>query len=464
MMLMTRQSFSPWMLDLIIIALLFSIAFSIRIKYQEETIVYNPIQKDAKGYFFGAYNLHHFGVFSTEPPGFSTTPPRPSPDRVPGYSLFVSYFIAADKPVGQFLAQVKATQALLGSLLTIMSYMLARFCFSRPPAFIVGCLTGISPHLVSMDNYLLSESLFTFVTMTATLVLMVSWKKKNKLLAVLAGEIFGFSTLIRPVALLLGPFLALIYIMDKQELKFTNVRIMVKLFFCFILGISIIYGPFFFRNKISLGKTSDIGGLLGNIVLGSYVNLTHKNPTLYGFPYRDDQECERMRKDREYFIEVFKKRFQDDPWAYIKWYAGGKILCSWRWNMAVGMGDVYVYPVKRSGFHSGSSLLPALHRIMRWLHWPLVILAFLNPFILVLNLWRGNFNQAKSVSSLPSILIIVYHAVLFTILFPLPRYTIPLRPYCYLLSVGTLLYFIQWIKKSINRNEHTNPNLYCSTR
>ena len=436
MALVKRQSLSPWIYDLLVIAFLFLLAFTIRTKYQAETIVDHPIRADARQYFIGAYNLYHFGVFSIEQPQHLTISPPPTSDRVPGYSLFLSLFMGANKPVKQFLDQVKTTQALLGALVTVMSYLLARLCFNLFPAFAVGLL---------IDNYLLSESLFTFVTLAGVLVFTVSWKREKWLLALLAGTLFGFSTLIRPVALLLGPFIALIYILDKQDLKLTSIRVIVKLYVFFILGVSLIYAPYLVRSKTSQVKISDVGGLLGNIVFGSYINLTHKNPVLYGFPYRDDPECQRMQKNAKYFITVLKKRFQSNPWAYIKWYAGGKILCSWRWNIASGMGDVFIYPVTRSGFNSGNSYLKIIHRIMKRLHWPLVILAFINPLLLGLTLWRKAPIGEEYLSSLPSIFMILYHAVLFTILFPLPRYTIPLRPYLYLLAIGSLVYLFQWI-------------------
>ncbi len=451
-----KQRFSPLIRDLIVIALLFLVAFSIRIRFQTETIVDHPIRADAREYLIGAYNLRYFGVFSTEPPSSPNLVPRPNASRVPGYSLFLSLFMDKDKPTKHILTDVKATQALFGSLVTVMSYVLARFCFSLPLAFVVGCLTGLSPHLVSIDNYLLAESLYTFLTMGATLAFIISWKKKNWLLALLAGGLFGFSTLTRPVALLLGPFIALIYAVDKQGLKFTPIRIMLKMFLCFFLGITLTYGSFLVRNRINLEQTSDIGGLLGNIVFGTYINLTHEDPAFYGFPYKDDPECQRMRKDWNYFFEVFKKRFQDDPWSYIRWYAGGKILCSWRWDIASGMGDVYIYPVERGGFHS-DSLLRSIHAMMRLLHWPLVILGFLNPFILLLYFGREKPNQPEYLSYLPAIFMIVYHAIIFTILFPLPRYTIPLRPYCYLLAVGTLSILTRWAYNHIKRPGPINP-------
>ena len=444
MTLVKRPSFSPWIYDLIVIAFLFLLALTIRIQYQSETVVDHPIRADSRAYFFGAYNLYHFGVFSTEPPQSTTTAPPPNSDRVPGYSLFLSLFMGVNKPVKQFLDQVKTTQALLGALVTVMSYLLARFCFSLFPAFAVGFLTAVSPHLISMDNYLLSESLFTFVILAGTLVFTISWKKEKLLLSFLGGALFGFSSLIRPVALLLGPFIALIYILDKRDLKLRPARVIIKLYLFFLFGVSLIYAPYLTHSKINHVETSDVGGLLGNIVFGSYINLTHKNPALYGFPYRDDPECRKMIKDRKYFLTVFKKRFQSDPWSYIKWYAGGKILCSWRWNIASGMGDVFIYPVTRSGFHSGDNYLKAIHRIMKWLHWPLVILAFINPFFLVLNLRRKTPIEKGSFYSLPSIFMILYHAVILTILFPLPRYTIPLRPYLYLLAIGSLVYLFQW--------------------
>ena len=54
MALVKRQSLSPWIYDLLVIAFLFLLAFTIRTKYQAETIVDHPIRADARQYFIGS--------------------------------------------------------------------------------------------------------------------------------------------------------------------------------------------------------------------------------------------------------------------------------------------------------------------------------------------------------------------------------------------------------------------------
>ena len=66
--LIRNPLFSPLIREVIVMALLFLIAFSIRVRFQEETIIVHPIRYDAQAYFIGACNIHRFGVFSTELP------------------------------------------------------------------------------------------------------------------------------------------------------------------------------------------------------------------------------------------------------------------------------------------------------------------------------------------------------------------------------------------------------------
>jgi len=422
---------------IIAVSILFCIALGVRLTYQHKAIVRNYVISDAREYFLGAYNLCFFGVYSTAPPPSIKQPPRPNAGRTPGYSLFLVPFMYLSKNVAQFLSSVMTAQAILGAFTAVLSFLLARFALSFPWAYLVGILTAFSPHLVAMDDYLLTESLFTFVTIAATVVLVLSWRSKKPLTALFAGGLFGLSMLIRPSALLLGPFMALVYLLKFREWSFAKPTLWIKQMACFALGLALIFGPFLARNRLSLGKTfPESGRGWGSFLQGTYVNLTYKDPRWYGYPYRDDPEYQRMERDKAYAFKVLKRRFLKDPWSYIRWYAGEKILCSWRWDVVTGNHDVYVYPMIRPGFQV-DPFLGSIHEGMKLIHWPLFWLGTGSLIILFAGFIRKRHLVQPTVV-MPCILQMTYHAMLVTAMFPIPRYSIPMRPYLYILAVTTL--------------------------
>ena len=143
-------------------------------------------------------------------------------------------------------------------------------------------------------------------------------------------------------------------------------------------------------------------------------------------------EQEQMYQDKTYALNLLKQRFLLNPFSYIKWYLGGKVLYMWKWDN-IYIGDVYQYPMIKKGFHINPSL-HIIHTVMHRLHWPLYLLTLLSPIFLFLSWHRGKLKDGKAVLLVP-FLVFIYFAGLLTLLTPLPRYAIPVRPFAYILGI-----------------------------
>jgi hypothetical protein len=156
-----------------------------------------------------------------------------------------------------------------------------------------------------------------------------------------------------------------------------------------------------------------------------------------------------MINDRSYGLTVLSQRFQENPAGYLKWYLGGKLLFMWKWDNVYN-GDVYQYPMVVKGFHQ-ENWLAALHRFMRWLHWPSIALAIMGIGLFLINWFRNNLAKSEYLLLAP-VLVFIYFAIIFTILLPLPRYMIPVRPFVYLIGCYPLLLSSRYLNRFLFKN------------
>jgi len=246
--------------------------------------------------------------------------------------------------------------------------------------------------------------------------------------------------------------MAIVYFFNPQKWSFAPKKTMATHIICLLIGCSVTYTPYLIYRNIKSAPSSSTGvsvsghSLWKIIITGTDINLKFwKKVHIEKDPFaRFDQE--KMINDKSFGLSVFKKRFQSDPMNFIKWYSGGKILFMWHWDNMYN-GDVYQYPMLKKGFNTIPSLR-AIHTVMHALHWPLYVLTLISPLILLISRFRNKLNP-KSIILLPHILIFIYFAALLTILLPLPRYTIPLRPFSYILATASLVWIITFIKNLI---------------
>jgi hypothetical protein len=116
----------------------------------------------------------------------------------------------------------------------------------------------------------------------------------------------------------------------------------------------------------------------------------------------------------------------------------------WSWSNIEGPGDVFVYPVENTPYH----YLPqfkATHAFMHATHW--IFIALMAGGICIAWLpsrWSGISDEALFVARAITILLL-YHATVMMIGFPLPRYAISMRPFLYIMSMIPIALAARWI-------------------
>ncbi|MFC1608381.1 hypothetical protein ACFL47_10475, partial [Candidatus Latescibacterota bacterium] len=193
--------------------------------------------------------------------------------------------------------------------------------------------------------------------------------------------------------------------------------------------------------------------LFQNVAAGTYPRFIYKDPEQQYFMYNDDPIFWEYVQSFSTFKKIFPQRLKAEPWKYIRWYFIEKPLYLWQWDIMQGQGDIYVYPVATS-LYLNSKLADATKDIMKYMHPFLVALYFIGILLCTVKLIRGSAHKHLFNGPVMLFSTLIYFNFLYTVLCPLSRYSIPLRPLLYLVALWTLknlidlVFFKSVIKKS----------------
>ena len=145
------------------IALVLAIAWQLRVISINETRIEIPLRADAFEYYSYASNLKYFGVYSRQPVATTQASgimPAPDAERMPGYALFLLGNVV-HPPDDKNLRAIYLRQSACDLVSIVLVFFLARLLMPVALAVIAALLTALSPHLISMTTYVLTETLFT---------------------------------------------------------------------------------------------------------------------------------------------------------------------------------------------------------------------------------------------------------------------------------------------------------------
>jgi 4-amino-4-deoxy-L-arabinose transferase-like glycosyltransferase len=418
-----KKRLSRTALALLAIVLL---GFELRIESVLHSVVENPVRGDAREYVLYAYNLEHHGVYShaAAAPG---DVPVPDAMRVPGYPLFLTLFFS-DAPTAGEVRSVLVAQALLGTATIVLAFLLARMFLAPGYALIAATLTAVSPHLVTMSIYLLTETLLAALIVLALVVSALA-ARRGGLWPLPAGLTLAAAALTHPMMLYFVVPVALYLLLRERWAG--GLRKTAWL----VVGFSVLYGPWVARNLWTLGAAGDSTLMLVALRGGAYTDLMYQSdPATFGYPYRADPAFAETSRDLRSVLREIARSFEENPAAQLRWYLIGKTLRAWSWDNIEGQGDVFVYPTASSPY----MYLPhfrATHRLMYLAHWPLMALAALGLagawlFPRSLRLDGPALFTARLLA-----LLLLYHAAVMTAGFPIPRYSIAVRPALFALAL-----------------------------
>jgi hypothetical protein len=412
----------------LVLCALLAVGFYLRSELLWNTVVAQPaIRADAGEYFTYAYNLYHHGVYSRDHRGLSeaakTGDILPDAVRTPGYPLFLTLFMG-DHPVPGILAHVLLCQVLISTLTVALAYLMYRRFLNIFCAASAAFLTALCPHLVVINIYLLTETLFAFLMVLSILAVIRVAERHSWQAAAVLGMLIGAAALVRP-SLIYFPFCtAAFFLLTLRKSK--GLRLAVSV----LIGFFVMVSPWHARNMVTLGVFADKTLSVGSMHHGIYPNFMYDGkPESFGFPYRFDARSAAIGKNFGTVAEEIVARFESDPLKYATWYLLGKPVALWSWSLVQGR-DIFIYPILQCPYFDNVVFIWS-RQVMRWVHEPLGWLCLLG----CLSVWLPG--MASRVGEAPLMvlrfisLVMAYFTVIHTIAGAFPRYSIPLRPFYY---------------------------------
>jgi len=408
---------SSWLLLMLIVVL----GAALRFQAISTTVVNNPIRADARIYYFAALNLERWSVFSKAEP--SESAPKPDAFVQPGLPFAITPLIEYP-PTERMLFHINTIQAILGTLTILLTFSFFRLFTTPTIALGAALLTAISPHLVVMTTYLLTETLFTFLLMSCMVVFGYALRKEQTVLAVIAGGLLGLSALTRATTEYLPLFMLPFFFW------LTTRRVFMQVVLPAALTALAIIAAWKLRNLIAIGAFSDPTLMVSALHHGIYPEFQFNGiPETLGIPYRFDPFTSQISGAGSILSELVR-RAADEPLHYLWWYLIGKQVSLLSWNMIDGMGDIFIYPITASPYLD-RSLFKATRVAALWLHAPLSIAAVAGCGIaLIRPNWLGLAEATRGPAQFVAVLVLYFFAIHF-VGAPYPRYGIPLRPLIY---------------------------------
>ena len=385
------------------------------------TVVTNPIWRDAQVYYFAGLNLEHWGIFSRAAPG--NAPPKPDAFVQPGLPYAITPFIEFP-PTDRMLFRINTVQAILSVLTVLLTFGFFKLFASNTIALGAALLTAISPHLVVMTTYLLTETLFTFLLAAGMLSLAWGQRRDSIPWAVVAGILLGLSALTRATTEYLPLFMLPLLYWAMNRRDFLRVAVPAA-----VTALAVIV-TWKLRNLFATGMLADPTLMVSALHAGMYPDfMFNGDPESFGYPYRFDPFSEKVTGITSVIAELFY-RAKQAPTEYASWYLIGKPIFLLSWNMIEGIGDVFIYPISASPYLD-QPLFQVTRRIAWFIHLPLSFMAVLGSAIAVAKPeWLG-LKQSTRFPAIMVAMLIAYFFAIHLVGAPFPRYGIPLRPFVY---------------------------------
>ena len=423
-----------------LVVLIVAAGLCIRLLYVNNTVIDTPIIRDAAQYVTYAYNLAFNGVYSQSLPGDTL---QPDSYRSPGYPMMIAIVLRIAGIEG-FYNHLLYLQCFLGSLVVFLTFILSRNALPPNWSLAVAGLTVLSPHLISMSSYILTETLVSFLLLCALVIYVKALEKQSRLFFVSAAVFFGLCYLANEIVLFIPLALSVVALplikAAKTSKNAVNLMIFLFVFFMFPVGWNV-------RNSINVPSNmkSNFHRALSAAAQGSYPKYLYKDPRFVGFPYREDPYFPEMLASVSRFAEIVLGRVKKQPIRYLSWYVIEKPYYLWSWDIVQGQ-DIYIYPVRTSLFHV-STAADLIKKLFRITHPAILILMAIAIFLATLRFIRGyGRTHIRDMVIYSTAAIIVYWTITHALLLSLPRYGIPLRPLIYFLAVWVLYELIYCLR------------------
>lgn len=442
-----RKEASPSPVTVAILTLIILAGAYLRFSTLTESVVNAPVRGDAYSYFTYAVNMSEAGVYSRSTPlALGGTTIKPDADVVPVFPAFVAATLSNrwhELTEAGLEASIRPTlfmQTALSLAIIILAFLGGWLIAGEAAGLVGALLVALSPHLVNINIYLLTESLFTLL-FTGGFCLMLYWfsgkGRRMPWIGLAAGLLLGIAALTRQsiqyLPFVMIPVALLMMHKSRKELAL------------FLAGFVLVMGAWSLRNSTLPHEPGRFSPMITTIQHGSYPDFMYNGiPGSSGIPYRYDPELPAARTLHD-TLAIIGKRALHAPLTYLRWYLVGKPATFLRWQaLPIGVsdprietsGDIFIYPTTTTPY-ADSPVHVASYLLMYVLRLPLLLLAAAAAVLAWLPLGRrlwGPGTPLLQVTSLTMAYVIALHAVAA----PFPRYAIPFFPLIYLLAAAML--------------------------
>jgi 4-amino-4-deoxy-L-arabinose transferase-like glycosyltransferase len=404
------------------------VALLLRILYSTRATVEAPISGDATQYMAYAWNMLHSGTFSKVIPG-SGGMVVPDGYRGPGYPLLLYVALWIGETSGSWYAFVLKIQAALGAATVLVSMLLGRRFLPAPLALLSGLVLALWPHLITINGYLLSETLFGFLLVLSLWTSCLVFEDPSKKRCLLAGLASGLACLVNPIYLLFPWLIAALIGIGKNWKP-------ALLFLAVAMALPTAWSV---RNAGLAEQPEASSRIVQNFVQGSWplFQAAYMSRDVDPVPRQIlaavSREEQLMAQAPLAGLQGMWDRFSVRPLDYLGWYVLDKPYLLWDWDIRIGQGDIYIIHTENSPFETN----PIWHAAKLALHW-LNPVFFFASLLFALGVVVLGFRKQGDVNRTALMLALFYLYVtgLHVVLQAEPRYSIPYRPVEILLAFG----------------------------
>jgi hypothetical protein len=412
-----------------LVVLIAVFGFYLRITVVENSEVVGPLRADASEYYLTAYNLAKNGVYTMSDARLKEPGAALAPDnfRWPGQPLLIAVFMG-DWPEHMLIVhKIQWVNIIAGTLTLILIGIGAAAVFPAWAALTVVALAAISPHLIALTIYVLTETPSAFFV-ALLLALGVFGQRSDTtprpavMLAI--GLTIGLLTLFRPIFIGFAPLIALAVPRDR-----------LKALGLVAAGAALPVVPWLVRNMLTEGLVTTPSSLAMTLVIGAYPDYVFNgDPRTFPFPQSYDPDFLKVSASVTTAAAEVLRKVAADPWGMMAWYALRKPIYLWQFVNIDGAGDVLVYPVRGAPFDS-DPLLAFTHAAMWVLHWPLVVLAAVGSILVWLPAVVRLLPQAGGLVLRTASLLLIFLAVATIPLNNPVRFAVPVLPALFLIAM-----------------------------
>jgi 4-amino-4-deoxy-L-arabinose transferase-like glycosyltransferase len=429
-------------LRVLVVLVVLAIAAWLRWVSLAGTEVEVPIRADASEYVAYAYNLKHSGVYSRQVTWRSGAVPKPDRHRPPGYPLLMLALLD-DRPDPAFERRVRVVQAVVGVATVAVGMLAASLLLSFPAAAMVGMLLALSPQLIVLESYLLSETVYAANIALLCLAVAAGFRSTTRRgrswSAIVTGGLLGLSLLIRPTLFYLPVLLLLAVVLLPRLRQWRLAGVLA------VMAAALVYSPWAVHNLRESGRISDPALAIATLQGGSYPGFVYNDdPATFGRPIGHDPRTPEISRSSRTVLAEIARKFAENPSLMLGWYALGKPWYFLGMEEVAGWGWVFVYPVLESPFLSNPTVR-AISALMTGLHWPVVLLSIFG----ILAAWHPAWTRGLPPGSAHALrtfsILYLFVIAIHVVGTPLPRYAVPFRPVATVLAVFVLFRLGAWV-------------------